>query len=213
MADMINLTTVGDATCSTSSTTSISQGNSCSYVFDVFINHRGPDVKEGLAKHIYHRLKEHGLRVFLDQPELEKGDSVTSQIEEAIRTATVHVAIFSPRYGESSWCLNELVLMLESGSTIIPVFYHVNPWELRWTQSQDGVYARALSILRCILLCKEDENGAYARALCMLEKKTTIDPQTNTKRPRHNSKTIEKWRNALSTLADTSGIDLKACNG
>jgi len=39
------------------------------------------------------------------------------------RTASIHIAIFSPRYAESTWCLNELVLMLESRSTIIPVFY------------------------------------------------------------------------------------------
>jgi hypothetical protein len=169
-------------------------------------------VKKGLASHIYRRLKEHELKVFLDQQELQEGENLTSQIEGAIRTASVHIAIFSPRYAESSWCLKELVLMLESGSTIIPVFYYVHPWELRWTRGEDEVYARALSIIRCILLCTRDDNGVYARSLRMLERKATFDPQTNKKKPRHDSNTIGKWRNALSIVADTSGVDLNACN-
>jgi len=56
--------------------------------------------------------------------------------------------------------------MLESRSTIIPVFYNVNPSELRWTLGANGVFAW------CILLCTWGENGVYVRALCMLEKKS-----------------------------------------
>eukprot|EP00253_Pinus_taeda_P001240 PITA_01240 len=178
----LNLIPALDATCSTST----SHGNTSSYVYDVFINHRGPDVKKGLASHIYHRLKEHRLRVFLDQPELEEGENMAPQIEEAIRTASVSVAIFSPRYAESSWCLKELVLMLKSGSTIIPVFYKVEPSDLRWTRGRDRVYAEALGVL---------------------EEKITFDSQ-----PRYDPTTIEKWRDALSAVADISGFELKACN-
>jgi hypothetical protein len=58
-----------------------------------------------------------------------------------IRTASVHVAIFSPNYADSEGCLNELRLMLELGTPIIPVYYHVSPADL--TQGE-GVYARSL---------------------------------------------------------------------
>jgi hypothetical protein len=112
--------------------------------YDVFINHRGPDVRKTLASHLYHRFLAHGLRVFLDTEELQKGDKISGQIERAIRTASVHVGIFSSGYAESSWCLKELVLMLESRSSIIPVFYNVRPSELRCTEGGDGVYAQAL---------------------------------------------------------------------
>jgi hypothetical protein len=148
----------------------------------------------------------------LDQRELEEGENMTPQIEGAIRTASIHIAIFSPRYAESSWCLKELVMMLKSGSTIIPVFYHVSPSELRWTRGEDGLYARALRILRCILLCKLDENGVYARALCMLAKKTTVDARTNQRKPRHEPNTLEEWRKSLSAVAEKSGFELNACN-
>lgn len=181
--------------------------------YDVFLNHRGPDVKKGLATQLYRSLEQRGLRVFLDAEELQQGDRMTSQIEGAIRTALVHVAIFSPTYAQSRWCLDELVMMFESGSTILPVFYDVNPRELRWTREENGVYARLLSIVQCILLCTRAEVGLYSRDLRMLENKTTTDPQTHKKKRRHDSNTIEQWRSALSAASYISGFELKACNG
>lgn len=128
---------------SSASTSSGSKNNS--YVYDVFISHRGPDVKTSLATDLYNSLRKHELRVFLDQREMQLGENITPQIESAIRTASINIAIFSPNYAESKWCLNELLLMLKSGSIILPVFYGVNPSELRRTaRTENGVYARAL---------------------------------------------------------------------
>eukprot|EP00253_Pinus_taeda_P035099 PITA_35099 len=166
----------GDITCIASSSSS---STNTGQVYDVFLNHRGPDTKKGLASHIYRGLIVRGLRVFLDQPELRIGEDIPSQIKEAIRTASVHVAIFSPNYAQSRWCLDELALMVESGSTIIPVFHNVNPSELR-----------------------------YARDLQTLEKKRTFEGK-----PRFDSITLEKWRNALYVVSNKSGLDINACNG
>ena len=165
--------------------TSSSRGENDSYVFDVFINHRGPDVKKTLATDLYHRLCNHDLRVFLDERELREGENITPQIESAIRTSTVHIAIFSPGYANSKWCLDELILMVESmsnfKSTIIPVFYGVKPAELRWTQGGKGIYAQALS---------------------ELQEKKNVDG-----RPRYDSNTLEKWRKALSDVAEIKGFN------
>eukprot|EP00253_Pinus_taeda_P007810 PITA_07810 len=166
----------GDITCIASSSSS---STNTGQVYDVFLNHRGPDTKKGLASHIYRGLIVRGLRVFLDQPELRIGEDIPSQIKEAIRTASVHVAIFSPNYAQSRWCLDELALMVESGSTIIPVFHNVNPSELR-----------------------------YARDLQTLENKRTFEGK-----PRFDSITLEKWRNALYVVSNKSGLDINACNG
>lgn len=198
---------------SVSTSTASSHCNSSDYAYQVFINHREPDVKKGLASHLYRRLSSNGLRAFLDTEELQRGDTLTPQIEGAIRTSSVQIAIFSPRYAKSSWCLNELVQMLESGSTIIPVFYGVHPSELRWTGGRDGICATALSILQCIFLCTGGENGDYARALSKLEKKTTFDSRTKKWMPRHDSNTIQQWRKALSDCSQISGFELSACNG
>eukprot|EP01018_Ginkgo_biloba_P008895 Gb_04283 [translate_table: standard] len=109
--------------------------------FDVFINHRGKDVKDTLASHIYDLLQFHGVRAFLDREELRTGEEFSDAITEAIQSSSVHIAIFSPHYTESYWCLRELALMLETpNATIIPVFYNVTPEELRWAK---GAFAAA----------------------------------------------------------------------
>jgi hypothetical protein len=40
--------------------------------FDVFLKHRGPDVKGGFASHLHQALQEAGCRPFLDKPALKK---------------------------------------------------------------------------------------------------------------------------------------------
>ncbi|XP_059074493.1 TMV resistance protein N-like [Cryptomeria japonica] len=110
--------------------------------YDVFINHRGPDTKQTLAASIYRALKLMGVSVFLDEPELDLGDSIPSEIQHAIATSFLHIAILSPTYAESTWCLEELSLMLKSGHTIIPLFYNVDVKDIRWIK---GSYATAFS--------------------------------------------------------------------
>ncbi|GLJ30719.1 hypothetical protein SUGI_0608860 [Cryptomeria japonica] len=65
-----------------------------SRLFDVFINHRGPDVKQTLATQLYNSLKEVGIQAFFDSEEKQLGDLFTSTIETAIKSASVHIAIF-----------------------------------------------------------------------------------------------------------------------
>ncbi|GLJ33614.1 hypothetical protein SUGI_0675780 [Cryptomeria japonica] len=114
-----------------------------SRLFDVFINHRGPDVKHTLALQLYNSIKKTGFRPFLDSQEIELGDSIPSILKNAIFSASIHIAIFSQGYAKSAWCLAELVLMLQSGVKIIPVFYDVAPSDLRYIGK--GVYAEAFS--------------------------------------------------------------------
>ena len=79
--------------------------------------------------------------------ELQGGDNLTPEMEGAIREASVHIAVFSPGFANSSLCLNELMLRLESmkdtesNSTIIPVFYAS---QLLWTGENNGVYSQSL---------------------------------------------------------------------
>lgn len=185
----ISISTPPAPSASTSASTPL---DCCGY--DVFINHRGPDVKNTFASHLYGRLLQRGLRAFLDKRELQEGQNLTLQIQRAIRTATVHVAIFSPTYAQSKWCLDELLQMwemCESGAIIIPVFYHVKPAQLRWTQGAGGVYSEDLR---------------------KLEEKKTYDTQTHQEKPRHDPDTIQKWRKVLSDVSEISGFELDANN-
>jgi len=166
-----------------SSSTSTSHTVNNDYVFDIFLNHRGSDVKKIFATPLYNCLYEHGLKVFPDDKELRVGENITPQ--SAIRTSTVNIAIFSPKYASSTCCLRELVLMVECmskyKSTIIPIFYDVKPTELRWVKEGKGVYAKALR---------------------ELQKKKNRDGQR-----RYRSEELEKWKTALSAVSYITGFD------
>ncbi|GLJ33817.1 hypothetical protein SUGI_0679920 [Cryptomeria japonica] len=82
--------------------------------------------------------------------ELELGDCLPKEIEDAMQNASLHLAIFSENYAQSPWCLAELSFMLKSGAPIVPVFYHVKPDDVRYAK---GVYAKAFS--------RHEEKGRY----------------------------------------------------
>lgn len=152
------------------------------YKYNIFLNHRGSDTKDTIASDLYRWLTFFGLQVFLDLWEMKVGEKISTQIKEAIASASLHFAIFSPRYAESVWCLEELRLMFESNKPIIPIFYKVKPADLRLAQEHKGAYAAAL---------KKHEN------------EIAWDGQ-----PLHNSTTVGKWRNALSRAAGLSGLEV-----
>ncbi|KAG0607563.1 hypothetical protein M758_8G038700 [Ceratodon purpureus] len=109
--------------------------------YDVFLNHRGPDVKTRFIAHLDEALRAAGLNPFLDKKSLRKGDPAFTSIDAALKVAKVHVAVVSKGYAESKYCLSELVDMLKSGKPVIPVYYEVEPAQLRWVEN--GPFAEA----------------------------------------------------------------------
>ncbi|KAI3675403.1 hypothetical protein L1987_84993 [Smallanthus sonchifolius] len=98
---------------------------------DVFINHRGIDTKRSIASLLYHQLLLSRIPSFLDNKNMKPGDKLFENIDNAIMGCKIGVAVFSPRYCESYFCLHELALMMESKKKVIPIFCDVKPSELR----------------------------------------------------------------------------------
>ncbi|KAI5073173.1 hypothetical protein GOP47_0011186 [Adiantum capillus-veneris] len=121
--------------------------------YDVFLNHRGPDVKKGLASHIYAALKQVNFIAFVDNMEIQPGEEAWDAIKSAIKRSKVHIAVFSPGYVESMWCLDELHLLLEcfrssESALFLPIFYNVEPFDLRLEPpSRPSCYRPALQML------------------------------------------------------------------
>ncbi|KAL6656782.1 hypothetical protein ACP70R_004562 [Stipagrostis hirtigluma subsp. patula] len=108
-------------------------GRTARYEYDVFINHRGADTKRNVARLLYDRLQQltgGGVRSFLDNMSMRPGDRLEDCLDAAIRECRVGVAIFSPRYFESDFCLRELAALVEARKTIIPIFYDIKPSDL-----------------------------------------------------------------------------------
>ncbi|XP_059663505.1 probable 2' cyclic ADP-D-ribose synthase BdTIR [Cornus florida] len=98
---------------------------------DVFINHRGIDTKRTVASLLYDHLVRLDIHPFLDNKNMKPGDKLFEKINNAIHGCKIGVAVFSPRYCESYFCLHELALMMESKKKVIPIFCDVKPSELR----------------------------------------------------------------------------------
>ncbi|KAG0605590.1 hypothetical protein M758_9G071300 [Ceratodon purpureus] len=115
--------------------------------YDVFLNHCGPDVKAGFMSHLDEALRTAGFNPFLDKTSLWKGHPASRSINDALEVAKIHVAVVSKGYAESKYCLNELVVMMRSGKPVIPVFYDVEPTDLRWVEN--GPFAAAFEKHKC----------------------------------------------------------------
>ncbi|GLT60410.1 hypothetical protein SLA2020_331770 [Shorea laevis] len=94
---------------------------------DVFISHRGIDTKRTISGLLYNRLVSLGLNPFLDSKNMKPGDRLFDEINDAVRHCKVGVAVLSPRYCESYFCLHELALMMENRKKVIPIFCDVKP--------------------------------------------------------------------------------------
>ncbi|XVF27682.1 hypothetical protein REPUB_Repub14bG0129800 [Reevesia pubescens] len=98
---------------------------------DVFINHRGIDTKRTIAGLLHDHLFRLGFRPFLDSRNMKPGDKLFEKINPAIRNCKLGVAVFSPNYCDSYFCLHELALLMESKKRVIPIFCDIKPSQLQ----------------------------------------------------------------------------------
>jgi len=151
------------------------------WIYDVFINFRGEDTRKSLVSHLYAALSNAGINTFLDDEKLKKGWEVEPELLRAIQGSQICLVIFSEHYTESSWCLVELVKIMEhrktnnNGPVVIPIFYHVDP-----------------SVVR-------RQGGDFGKALEAITKR--IHP------PKERQELLRTWKRALTQAANISGWD------
>ncbi|KEH18360.1 putative TIR domain, P-loop containing nucleoside triphosphate hydrolase [Medicago truncatula] len=145
--------------------------------YDVFISFRGEDTRVGFISHLYKALRRKHIHTYIDNL-IEKGDQVWAELVKAMKQSTLFLVVFSKNYASSTWCLNELVEIMElfdinknedDNVVVIPVFYHVDPSHVR---KQTGSYGTALA--------KHKKQG--------------------------NDHEMQKWNTALSEAANLSGF-------
>ncbi|CAH8311073.1 unnamed protein product [Eruca vesicaria subsp. sativa] len=97
--------------------------------FQVFINFRGDELRNTFVGFLVKAMRLEKINVFTDEVEV-RGTTLNSLFSR-IEASKVAVAIFSDRYTESSWCLDELVKMndqMQQGKlVVVPVFYKLDP--------------------------------------------------------------------------------------
>ena len=95
--------------------------------YDVFLSHRGPDVKRHFCAFLEEALKRAGVRTFVDQSDLVMGDVAWPTMRNKLDTAKLVVPIYSSGFVESTYCLDELEFMMRKPANVLPVFYDTWP--------------------------------------------------------------------------------------
>ena len=132
---LIDMETALSSFPSSSSSSSSSTGQ---WKYDVFISFRGKDTRKTFADLLYDAFKREGIIAFKDDEKLEKGKTISPELSNAIEKSRYAVVIFSKNYASSTWCLNELVKIVQcEKEKIWPVFYDVEPSDVR---KQEGTF-------------------------------------------------------------------------
>ncbi|XP_059454444.1 disease resistance protein RPV1-like [Corylus avellana] len=117
-----------------SSSSSSSSSITCQWTYDVFLSFRGEDTRNNFIAHLYAALRQKGINTYIDN-DLERGENISLALLKAVRESRISVIVLSQNYASSSWCLDELATILEckerNGQIVLPVFYNVDPSEVR----------------------------------------------------------------------------------
>ncbi|XP_062028724.1 TMV resistance protein N-like [Rosa rugosa] len=153
--------------------------------YDVFLSFRGLDTRKIFTEYLYSELIRRGILTFMDDTDLEKGKSIRPELSAAIEESRCAIVILSPNYACSSWCLDELVkiiqCMKEMGQQVFPVFYYgVDPSDVR-----------------------------HQRGSFQLKNKHEVEIREHEEVYVKNEDRLNAWRAALTEVANLSGWDSK----
>ncbi|KAM7462130.1 hypothetical protein LguiA_030251 [Lonicera macranthoides] len=211
----------------TTSTQSDYSASSRTWNYDVFLSFRGFDTRKNFTDHLYDALTRAGIRTFRDDDQLPRGKHIPFQLMKAIEESRISIIVFSKNYASSTWCLNELVKVLECkntrGQLVLPVFYDVDPSHVR---KQTGSFEKAFAGYEekekeegfgCEIK-KRKQRGSLEKALgygreIKKRKRTGSFEKAVTGYEEEKEEgfgwQIKKWRSALTEAANLSGWDLQ----
>ncbi|KAI3506365.1 hypothetical protein L1887_28722 [Cichorium endivia] len=116
------------------------------FKYDVFLSFRGEDTRKTFVDHLYRALDQKGIRTYKDDEKITKGNKICDELIRSIEDSKLYIIVFSKTYASSSWCLDELVKIMEchktSEHTAFPIFYDVEPTDVR---KQSGAVGKAFA--------------------------------------------------------------------
>ena len=126
------------------STQKASSSSTPPWKYDVFLSFRGEDTCNNFTDHLYKALNDKGIVTFRDEEKLERGKSISPELFKATEESRFAIVILSRNYASSTWCLDELVKIIECmkvmKTMVLPIFYGVDPSNV-WKQT--GTFARS----------------------------------------------------------------------
>lgn len=99
----------------------------------------------GFTGHLRHALNRKGFNIFTDEDGIATGSNISLALLKALEGSRISIVVFSENFASSTWCLDELVQMLEcrkaTNQRIFPIFNRVNPSDVR---RQRGSFGEAM---------------------------------------------------------------------
>ncbi|XP_058777523.1 disease resistance protein RUN1-like [Vicia villosa] len=147
--------------------------------YDVFVSFRGKDTRLNFTNHLFAALQRKGIYAFKDDTKLNKGESIAPELFRAIQDSQIFIVVFSKNYASSTWCLRELQHIL------LHCGQHSEKRILPVFYDVDPSEVR-------------HQKETYGEALAK-----------HAERFKQDSEKVQKWRTALSQVADLSGWDVR----
>ncbi|GJU82168.1 NB-ARC domains-containing protein [Tanacetum coccineum] len=156
--------------------------------------------------HLFNDFEQKGIHAFRDNNDLPRGEYISPQLYKAIEESRVLIVIFSKDYASSSWCLRELVKILECKKIEHPkyevriIFYDVKPTAVR---KQTGSYAEAFAQHDVLNRAEVDR---WKEALCVASDLSGFDLQEMTNG--YESKFIDNISKEILKVISDGPIDI-----
>lgn len=114
----------------------------------MFLSFRGEDTRGTFTAHLCDALWRRAINTFIDGPKLRKGQLISPALLIGIENSMFCIIVLSTNYASSSWCLKELVKILESKTCnperVLPIFHNVDPSDVK---KQEGEFGKPLERL------------------------------------------------------------------
>ncbi|CAG7895178.1 unnamed protein product [Brassica rapa] len=140
----------------------------------VFINYRGEELRYRFVSHLVAAFERDEINFFIDKNELRGTD--LRNLFARIHESRIALVIFSNRYAESSWCMNELAKIKELADKeklhVVPISYKLKVGDVRGQTGKFGTkfwnLARAstgdqIKTWKEALECISDKMGLFSK--------------------------------------------------
>ncbi|KAK4718970.1 hypothetical protein R3W88_017308 [Solanum pinnatisectum] len=178
--------------------------------YDAFLSFRGDDTRNNFVAHLYKRLEDIGINVFKDDVKLKRGKFISTELLKAIEESRTAIIISSEDYASSTWCLEELTMIMEcvdkKEQKAYPVFFNIEPSDI-CMKGKNSSFARALD--KHVeyfksnfekLVTEHEEDLQYS-----LQKVLAIDETVL----KDNLEKVQRWKHALHKAAGIAGLDVR----
>lgn len=151
------------------------------------------DTRNKFTVHLCDALQRRGINTYIDNLKLRKGQVTSPSLFRAIENSMFCIIVLSQKYASSSWCLKELVKILQSKACntepVLPIFYDVDPCDVR---KQRGDFGKAFERLA------RDLKGRRMKGVKILRLAKNLKGWEDK---------VKVWRKALVQVSNISGWD------